>query len=199
MITGIVLAGGRSSRMGRDKALLPIDGRLLIELVIARLRPCVDRLLVVGHPDNAVRLADLDVDAVYTDLRPGFGPLMGLYTGLMAADTPLAVAIPCDMPWIQPALIARLVQACREGAPLAASRYPADRLQPFPLACRAQACRTVGALLTRGQRSVQALFAEPEARSLPIEDPALWRCFTNVNTVADYLALSDDATVASRP
>jgi molybdopterin-guanine dinucleotide biosynthesis protein A len=199
MITGIVLAGGRSSRMGRDKALLPVDGRLLVELVIARLRPCVDRLLVVGHPDNVVRLSELAVDAVYTDLRPGFGPLMGLYTGLMAADTPLAVAIPCDMPWIEASLIRVLVQACRDGAPVTASVYPADRLQPFPLACRVQAARAVGALLTRGERAIHALLAEPGAARIPIQDPALRRCFTNVNTVADYLALTDDATVASRP
>lgn len=199
MVTGIILAGGRSSRMGRDKALLPVDGQMLIELVIKRLRPYVERLLVVAHPANAPHFTSLPVDAVLTDFYPGHGPLMGIYTGLMAADTPLSLVVPCDMPWIKRRLIARLVSGCQMGMELVAGRHPTDGVQPFPLACRASACRTIGRLLDRGERSLQALLRQPGAHVSLIEDPALWPCFTNVNTLADYANLHTAKLFTSRP
>lgn len=201
-LTGVILAGGQSMRMGRDKAWLPIGPHTLIELVIKRLRPHVERVFVIGNARNAgalhtfLRHERRLVEGVLTDLKPGFGPLMGVFTGLMASDTRLNLCVPCDMPWVESRLIERLVLACHEGAEAAAGRHPFDGIQPFPLLCDVKACKTIGALLERGERSLQALLRQPNVSLVTVEEPELWRSFTNVNTAADYARLSDEATLA---
>ena len=194
MVTGFVLAGGKSSRMGRDKAFLPIGSRPLIELVVQRLRPCVERMVIIGHAHNVQRLRDaLSADAVVTDVQPGYGPLMGIYTGLMHTETPLNVFVPCDMPWIEWRLVELLLSSCRGDVEAVASLHPLEEVQPFPLICHVRACRAIGALLDRGERSLQSLLHQPRTQLVKIEEPGLWRSFTNVNTLADYAKLSEAA------
>ena len=101
------------------------------------------------------------------------------------------------MPWVEGRLIDRLVRACRDGIEVVASLHPVEGVQPFPLVCDVKGCRTIGALLNQGARSLQTLFHQPRTQLVSIEEPDLWRSFTNVNTVADYAKLTDEATVAS--
>lgn len=198
MVTGFVLAGGKSSRMGRDKALLPVGDQRLIELVIQRVRPSVERLMVIGGAHNAPQLHDLLADAVLTDLESGHGPLMGIYTGLMHTETPLNLFVPCDMPWIEWRLVELLLSSCGGNVEAVASLHPLEEVQPFPLICHVRACRVIGALLDRGEFSLQALLRQPQARLVTIEEPALWRSFINVNTLADYAQLNHEATLTPR-
>ena len=193
MITGIILAGGQSSRMGRDKACLPVGEEALIEMVARRLWPSVDRLIVVGNSRNrsilARQLRGLQVDAVLTDVVSGCGPLMGIYTGLMASETPLNVCVPCDMPWISARLLERLLRACDDQTTIVAGRRPCDGAQPFPLVCHVSACRLIGGLLDRREHALQALVRQPCARLVTVREPALWQSFTNINTWDDYGSL----------
>ena len=198
MVTGFVLAGGQSSRMGRDKAFLPAGARLLIGRVIQRLRPWVDRLVVIGNAANIGRLRHLPVDGVLRDIRPGRGPLMGVYTGLMRTTTAVNLFVPCDMPRITGRLMERLLNARRRDAEIVASLHPVQGLQPFPLVCHRAACRTIGALLDRGERSLQALWRQPRTQLVRIDEPALWPAFTNINTVDDYAQLQQTTTLAPR-
>lgn len=198
MVTGFILAGGASRRMGRDKAFLPAGDHLLIERVIRNLRLWVDRLVVIGHAANIGRLRRLSVDDALIDFHPQHGPLMGVYTGLMHTQTAVNLFVPCDMPRIQGRLIDRLLGACRANVDIVASLHPVQGLQPFPLVCRRRACRAVGALLDRQEYSLHALWRHPAARLVPIGEPALWRSFTNVNTADDYAQLQYAATFAPR-
>ena len=198
MITGIILAGGASSRMGRDKARLPVGSHLLIDVVLRRLRPRVDRLLVIGNAENVRELRYLPVDAVLTDVRPARGPLMGLYTGLMHSETDWNLCVPCDMPWIDDRLLARLLAHRRAWVALVASLHPVDGPQPFPLLCRTGVCRTIGALLDSGERALQVLLRCPEARLVRVEEPELLRSFANLNTAAQYDEFIHDHTLALR-
>lgn len=191
MITGFVLAGGKSSRMGRDKALLSVGQWLLIEVVIERIRPHVEQVFVIGNTDNSPRLRDLRVDGVLTDFKPDWGPLMGLYTGLMSSRTPLNLFIPCDMPWIEWRLVELLLSSCRGEVETVASLDPFEEVQPFPLICHVRACRTIGALLDRGERSLQSLLHQPRTQLVKVEEPSLWHSFTNVNTPSDYAKLTE--------
>jgi len=199
MVTGFVLAGGKSSRMGRDKALLPVGDQRLIERVIQRLRPSVERLVVIGSVHNAPQLHDLPADAILMDLKPDHGPLMGIYTGLMHTETLLNLFVPCDMPWIKWRLVELLLSSCRGEVEAVASLHPLEEVQPFPLICHVKACRTIGALLDRGERSLQSLLRQQRTQLLRIEEPDLWRSFMNINTLADYAKLTDEASLASRP
>lgn len=196
-MTGFVLAGGKSSRMGREKALLRIGQSTLIEVVIRRLRTCVQHLVVIGNAQNVSGLEGVSDVTVLTDLKPAYGPLMGIYTGLMSTTTPLNLFVSCDMPWLDGRLIERLASAWCEQVESVASLHPLEGVQPFPLLCHVNACRTVGALLDQGERSLKALLSRPGARLVRIEEPELWRAFTNVNTVADYAQLCDETPVPS--
>ena len=182
-VTGFVLAGGHSSRMGREKALLSVGETRLIERVIEQLRLWVDRVVVVGHADNAARLQPFVAGEVVTDAVPGRGPLMGIYTGLMHSQTPLNVFVPCDMPRLDDWLMKRLFLAWRPGLALVAGVEPDGRLQPFPLLCHLSAYRGIGALLDRGESSLQRIRQLPGATLVSLGHASV---SPNLNTPEDY-------------
>jgi len=102
--TGVVLAGGRSSRMGRDKASIELGGRTLLQRAINLLAPHADDLLVIG---NSVAHAD-PLARTIPDELPGQGPLGGLVTALKHARHELVVVVACDMPGLTEAFIERI-------------------------------------------------------------------------------------------
>ena len=198
MITGFVLAGGRSSRMGREKASLLIDGRPMIEHVIGRLRPCVSRLCVIANPRQLDAFNDLEVDAILTDLAPSRGPLMGVYTGLMHTTTALNVFAACDMPGIEPDLIDRLLAAWRPGREAIAGIGPEGQPYPLPMLCHVSAYRTVGALLDTQSDALHELLSLPTGRAVELPEADSRRWFVNVNTLDDYATLCDEISLPFR-
>ena len=105
-VTGLVLAGGASRRMGRNKAFLELQGRCLIDVVIERVGAvCAEVLVVTG---DASLYASLGVPVVEDTFR-GVGVLGGLHAGLEAATHELALAVACDMPFLQPDLLRAFV------------------------------------------------------------------------------------------
>lgn len=119
-ITGIILAGGESRRMGQNKALLPAPGREQItfveHLAALMLSRCTETLLVARDETSAVAYAMLAGVRVVTDVVPGVGPLMGLYSGLRAASTSHALVLAVDMPFVQPAMLSYLLSLPRQGS-----------------------------------------------------------------------------------
>jgi molybdopterin-guanine dinucleotide biosynthesis protein A len=111
MLTVCVQAGGRSSRMGEDKALKPFLGRPLVQRVIERLSPIADELIVTtNRPDDYSFLLDSKVYRLWSprlisDLKPGRGALGGLYTAIASATHPSVAVVACDMPFASPTLI----------------------------------------------------------------------------------------------
>ena len=100
--TGIILAGGSSSRLGQNKALVRIAGCSLIERVVDVLRPLVADLLLVAQA--AEPFADLHLPTV-SDIYPGMGTLGGLYTGLCTMRTEYGLVVGCDMPFLNAGLL----------------------------------------------------------------------------------------------
>lgn len=100
----MVLAGGRSSRMGRDKALIERGGRTLIGNAVELLRPHVDELLIIGDPTMYDHIGPLTIG----DDRPGMGPLGGIVTALRYAWNDRLIVLACDMPDVPGALIEHL-------------------------------------------------------------------------------------------
>jgi molybdopterin-guanine dinucleotide biosynthesis protein A len=102
MLTVAIQAGGKSSRMGEDKALRPFLGRPLIERVIQRLQPIADELIVTtNRPANYAFLAL----PLFTDLKPERGALGGLYTAIASAHSPIVAVVACDMPFASAPLL----------------------------------------------------------------------------------------------
>lgn len=106
-LVGVVLAGGRSVRMGADKRFIRIGGLTLLERALGVLRPLVDDLVVVTRDETA----QASSARVVADEVKERGPLAGLYTGLRAAGRGRVLVIPVDMPLLAPELLALLVAA----------------------------------------------------------------------------------------
>jgi molybdopterin-guanine dinucleotide biosynthesis protein A len=110
---GVVLAGGRSSRMGHDKASLLIAGEPLLQRVVGRVRQALAEVLVVG-PQELKRL--VPGVRVIPDVEVARGPLGGLVTALQTVDTSWIFVVGCDMPFVEPALVSAMVaQAAAHG------------------------------------------------------------------------------------
>jgi molybdopterin-guanine dinucleotide biosynthesis protein A len=171
-IGGIVLAGGRSSRFGRDKLAEPIDGRSLLDHAIRAVQAVASEVVVVAAPGaepsvpDGVRIAR---DPVAFE-----GPLAGLAAGLADLDpaVDLVIVVAGDMPSIVPAVLSRLLEALE--APVDAATLEADgRSVPLPLAVRrAAGVAAARELLAAGERRLRAL---PHALRGEVIAEAVWR------------------------
>ena len=174
--TGIVLAGGRSSRMGRDKAMLEIDGRSLLDVAISGLRDAGAARVVVSGTRPA--------HAGVPDTTPGLGPVGGLATVLAACEDGSAVIVPVDMPHLPGAAISALIDT------LASARAAYFHGHPLPCALTvdAGARATLQAMLADRPAgpSMHAALRALGGVSLPLEDAS---GFAGVNTPADWAAL----------
>ena len=102
MLTICVQAGGESSRMGQDKALMPFLGQPLIQRVADRLAPIADELIVTTNRPDDYRFLGLPL---FPDLKPDRGALGGLYTALSSATCETVAVVACDMPFASASLI----------------------------------------------------------------------------------------------
>ena len=182
-ITGLILAGGRGSRMGSvDKGLQNFKGKAMIAHVLERLTPQVDELLI-----NANRSRDEYAafgHRVIADEIDGFaGPLAGLHIGMTHASHPLIATVPCDSPFLPPDLIKRLCAAmARENADLAVAK---TFDQPHPVFCltKSSLAPHLRAFLDSGQRKIDKWYATLHVVEVQFDDEEA--AFSNINTVAE--------------
>ncbi|MBN1830856.1 MAG: molybdenum cofactor guanylyltransferase [Deltaproteobacteria bacterium] len=106
-ITGIILAGGKSLRYGKNKALVEVGGTRLIERVISVIRPLFENLIIIT---NTPREYDYLQLPMREDIIKGLGPLGGVYTGLETISDESGFFVACDMPFIQGSLIRYMVE-----------------------------------------------------------------------------------------
>jgi len=106
-ITGIILAGGKSTRYGRDKALVEIDGIRLIERVIRVMSSIFQRLILITNTPSEYNFLQLPI---YEDLIKGLGPIGGIYTGLEAISDEAGFFVACDMPFLNANLVRHIVK-----------------------------------------------------------------------------------------
>ena len=189
-MTGIILAGGGNTRMGRDKAFLSVGGHRLIDRTVGTLRSLFREVIIVA----ADPLLHLDQPAVcVTDILPGTGALGGLYSGLFAASDEHAFVVACDIPFLNRAFIEYMV-SLGDGYDIVVPAPP-DGLQPLHAVYSRRCLPAIRGLLDRGRRQVKELY--PGRRILRIEPPVLdsfdpeRRMFLNLNTPEDFRALPD--------
>lgn len=114
-VSGVVLAGGMSRRLGRNKAVEPVEGEPLIRRVIGRLsQVCQQTVVVVNDAQRAIALPLPDSARVVVDIYPDSGSLGGIFTGLSASDCEWGMVVACDMPFLNVALLQHLL-SLREG------------------------------------------------------------------------------------
>jgi len=200
-VSGIVLAGGRSSRMGLDKASLILDGVTMLQRCIDRLAPAVDEFVIVGAPDRPLPSIVTDRPwRIALDPIEGEGPLVGIAAGLEVAAGAVAAVVAVDMPFVEATLIGRLIERISEVhrwvLPIAEHRP-----QPLCSVFAASALTVVRAHLDAGDRAPMALAADLGAYRMQPEEWQLLdpegRSFINVNTPEEFAALLGGAANSS--
>ncbi len=171
----VVLAGGRSRRFGSDKAVAPFDSEPLALRALRRLSTVAPRRVVV----RAAPLAGLPADVVQVaDPHPGEGPLQALAAAFAAAPAPRWFVAPCDLPWLDDSIHARLAAEIG-GSAVAAARAP-DGLEPLvSLWTPPAAERLSGWLAFEPQLAAHAALERLGAAEVEFAEP---RPFLNVNT-----------------
>lgn len=193
-MNGIILAGGLSTRMGRDKATLPWENGDLLHAVAAALAPACRRLIVVS---NTARTLHFTAQVV-PDNYPHMGPLAGLEAGLAASEAELNFLAACDMPFLTPAVVRYLAQCAARWD--AAVPWVDGRYHPLCASYRRTCLSPVRALLAAGRRRVIDLFSLIKVRPVRSEELAPLdgelRFLININDPAQYASLRRQAGAA---
>ena len=201
-IGGIVLCGGRSTRMGRPKATLPFGPELMLQRVVRLLREVVQPIVVVAAADQLLPTLAGDIMAA-RDERAGRGPLEGLLAGLtaMAPQADAAYVTSCDVPLLKPSFVRRLIGMLDEHEIV----VPRDDRFHHPLAAvyRTSILERIADLLQADRLRPVYLFDVANTREVPTDllrdvDPELWS-LRNLNEPHDYLAALSDAGFKEEP
>jgi molybdopterin-guanine dinucleotide biosynthesis protein A len=188
VLTGLVLAGGRSTRLGQDKVELPVHGQSLLARTAGLAAQFCARVVVSGRDP-----ADLDLDLAWLpDDAPGQGPLGGILTGLTRLGGPLLV-LACDLPLLDAATVARLVEH-RKRRPAEAVvttflQSATGFIEPLVAVYEDLARPHLAAALAAGERKLARALPEAGRHLIPY-GPAEAHVFFNVNFPADLAVLS---------
>ncbi len=203
-VSGIVLAGGMSRRLGRTKAIETVGGERLIERVLQRLSLVAEEtLVVVANPEQAGTLLLPETARVVVDLYPGKGALGGIFSGLKHCRTGWGIVVACDMPFVNIDLIRHMLslRECSDAVVPVLNNYSEPTHAIYSRRC-------LGAM----ERSVQdnnlkiiSFFDDVRVRYLPQADVELYDpehlSFFNVNTKEDLaraLALATQESSGER-
>jgi molybdenum cofactor guanylyltransferase len=201
----IILAGGKSSRLGRDKAAQPLLGVPLLQRVVGRIEGIVSEVVIVKAKSQVLPdVRALTPLTVVEDLDPDSGPLAGLYAGLTALEADAAVAVACDMPLLQRPLLEellRLLAGHDAVVPAGEDGRPQALCAIYSKACLG----AIRARLDSGRLQLTALLEDLDVVEVR---PETWRrfdpeglSFVNVNTeedlpLAEALLSPENAAVA---
>jgi len=182
-LTAIVLAGGKSSRMGQNKALLDWHGKHLIRHVVDQLRPVAKKVILVAKkPDD---FGFLDIPC-FKDLNPASSPAVGILTGLFHSSTEFNFILGCDAPFLNVGTVKRLYDAREDyDAVVPASGHG---IEPLFGIYRKRCLAVLEEHLHRGIFAVRQILKDLRIKVLPTDS---WTqeekmSFFNMNTLAEY-------------
>ena len=180
-VTGVVQAGGKSTRMGGNpKALIELGGRSIVERVVAALTPAVDDVLVVTNTPELYAFLGLPMVA---DVYPDHGSLGGIYSGLRAAGE-IAFTVACDMPFLHPEVVRLVVERAGEGD-VVIPRV-GEQLETMHAAYSQTCLPPIEARLRAGRLKIVGFFDDVRVVEIGAAEVARFRdptiAFMNVNT-----------------
>ena len=185
-LTTVIIAGGKSSRMGSDKSFVPLLGKPLIEHVLSSIDGIGDEAIIItNRPDSYAHLGL----PIYQDVYPDHGPLGGLHAALFYSTHPHIMVVACDMPWLNKSLLEYMVSL----ATTADAIVPRWQRFPEPLhAIYNKSClRPIEAKLKTKSLKLISFYSDVtvrfvEAAEIARYDPA-GRSFANINTPEDLI------------
>ena len=202
-LTGIILAGGRSRRLGRDKAVQSVGGVRIIDRVITRLSGVAESLTVVV--DREERVGELEINEkvdFIVDRYPDSGSLGGLYSGLQASTTTWSLVVACDMPFISDSLVQYMRSKLETGTPDVVIPNFQGRLQTTHALYRNTCLGHIEERLKQRSLRMDGYFSDVEICTLQEEDflsiEGSKESFFNVNTPTDLQMAQDMEKNVSR-
>jgi len=190
-VTGVILAGGKSTRMGSNKALLPYRGGRFIE-AIHRLFADIfsEVILVTNTPDQY----DFLPCRKEQDILKGMGVLAGIHSGLYHSSSPAIFAVACDMPYLVEGLIRHMASRADAGGVLIPEGP--DGLEPLHAVYGKGCLAAMETTLLSGQRRIVSFFDRTNVSKMNLEQVAIFDpsfvSFMNINTPVDYYELRDN-------
>lgn len=184
-VEGFITAGGRSSRMGRDKAWLPFGERSMIEMIVDALKPVSHGVSIIANDDEYLRLGL----PVIKDANRGIGPIEAVRAALASSRAPYVALLGCDLPFVTAELISLLIGLCRDyQAVVPVSR--GLKLEPLCAVYSTSALAIVEEMIERRDLKVRLLFERVRTRFVAFEEiehlagSSLF--FENINTPEEY-------------
>jgi molybdopterin-guanine dinucleotide biosynthesis protein A len=186
-MTSIILAGGKSSRLGRNKSLQTVRGKTLIQWVIDRLATLSTEIIIAtAHGEEILCSSDGRLRTV-ADVHPGKGPLAGIYSGLIASSNSRAIVVSCDTPFVSVGLLEYMTQTC-PGFDIVVPRMK-DKVEPLCAVYSKNCVVPIRELLDQNELKIIKLFPMVTVRY--IEEVEIDRfdpehlSFFNINSQAD--------------
>jgi molybdopterin-guanine dinucleotide biosynthesis protein A len=177
--TAIIMAGGKSKRMGCDKAMLPINGKSAIEHIFEQLRPHFESILISSNDKDKQGFLDADI---VTDEATGKGPLMGIASALRASTNEVNFIIACDIPQVDIGLVKQMIRDSRNFDAVI-PRSAGSRYEPLFAVYKKSIVDVLDKALTKGNYRIVDALSHCNVNYLDL--PA-GREIRNLNTMADY-------------
>lgn len=187
-VTGVILAGGKSSRMGRNKAFLEVGGNRIINKTVSLFKSIFEEILLVTNTPE--EYSDLDLRIV-TDIYPGKGSLGGIYTGLFYSGCDYSFVASCDMPFLRKDLIEFLL-SLKDGYDVIVPRLK-DGYEPLHAVYSRKCLKPMGNMIKKNDLRIIGFYPEVKVRDVTEDELAAFISepspFINVNTPEEYEAV----------
>ncbi len=184
-VLAFVLAGGRSSRMGTDKAFLELRGQSLLSHALDLARSVTADVRIVGDPAKFGAFG-----TVVADIYPGQGPLAGIHAALSSSGAELNLVLAVDLPVVEGQFLKYLVEQARQSSAVATLAHTKDGWQPLCAVYRKEFASHAEAALREGKNRIDLIFPSTSVRELDEEElarngfaPSMFR---NINTPEDW-------------
>jgi molybdopterin-guanine dinucleotide biosynthesis protein A len=186
-ITALILAGGKSSRMGQDKGLLPFGNSIMVGHVIEQIRPQVGRILISANR-NQDKYAKLGHKIIGDPIEGFQGPLAGFLAGLEAIQTDYLITLPCDGPFVLSNYVERMSKGLFKASADIAVAHDGKRLQPVHVLLHRKVTEELKDTLEQGERKIDRWFPQHAWVTVDFSDAP--QQFDNINTPKDYKSAS---------
>lgn len=181
-ITGIVLSGGKSSRMGMDKGIMELEGKKMVQYVLDALAPVVDKIIIIANNNH---YNDFGYP-VYEDLIKDCGPMGGIHTGLTYSNTMKNMVLSCDIPFITSKMISYII--AESGDYEITIPKHENKLEPLCAVYSKKCGDKLKELLERKEWKMQEALQYFNTQQLRLSGAKeIARNFININTPRDFI------------
>jgi molybdopterin-guanine dinucleotide biosynthesis protein A len=184
----VIQAGGKSTRMGQDKALMSFQNVTMVEYILQQVQPLGKRIILISNRPEEYSGFGFPV---FSDIYPDIGALSGLYTAIYHSPADYCLLLACDMPFINLSLIEHLLSLAPDFDAVIPRIHPKEFAEPFRAVYNKSCLPSIEAAILSDQKRVKSFFDQVNIRF--VDEPELRKfdselfTFFNVNTPEDLI------------